>query len=96
MTNQPPIVISVNKVPNRDIINSLELISSTDATWHGRLDFIEAGPTLENIKRLEAALQKCKEQRDEEAKRSNEQRGNNYNYSEEYNAELESILEGRG
>lgn len=59
------------------------------------LHVIEATPVLEKIKRLEAALQKCKEQRDLYlCKDTNESEGI-FDERIEFNAELESILEGR-
>lgn len=61
-----------------------------------KIHVIEAAPVLEKIRRLELALEKCKEQRDLYlCKDTNESEGI-FDERIEFNAELELILEGRG
>ena len=68
-----------------------EVVSNPACKTEHHIHVLEAGPVLEKIKRLKAALQKCKEQRDNARPWNCDET----TFINRDNAELESILEGR-
>lgn len=105
MTNQPPREFWI--LDTKEITSGNSTITLNEVTFIGvnkepdiktEFDFIhviEEGPVLEKIKRLELALQKCKEQRDWYAKETTINKNELARIADEDAAELESILEGK-